>query len=220
MKFFTIKFILFFLILNCYSCNFFKTVLGDKAEVDDDFIDQAREDIQNADFPTEGLLYFYNFNEGQIPYQSAVGGTDWDLNVGNPGNVGFGEGILGSGLNCSYNDAGAINNMLALIENIGTGDFSISFWIKLGTSGATYQGLMGNLDVQDDVGWEVFLAYNGEIELWYSNTDADLNVNFSPSGIVPGKFYHIVITQKRGAAPTLYIDGNFEREGIVTTPLD
>jgi len=121
----------------------------------------------------------------------------------------FGKGIY-------VNGAGALPNTYLYTNNmgdLGTGDFTVDFWLKLATAGSQYalfstlllkanwntSGATGDFFANYEYGILEFRIYNG-------------TTNSAPKGTVVNKptdglFHHYAFVRSNGVV-TIYIDGN------------
>ena len=89
----------------------------------------------------------------------------------------------------------------------GTGDFSISAWIKRGSVGAIHQ-IVGYGD-DDGIHW--YLGYHSDNKLRFRTDDTSTDTNtYSSSTVADTNWHHISVTCDRDGDTKFYIDGSLD----------
>jgi len=112
--------------------------------------------------------------------------------------------------------------------NFGTGDFSITFWMKTQASG-TMRLVSKRGSGTPNVGYEIYVT-DGQPSVGFYISDDTTYVHTPAIGatdIRDGSWHHIVVSFDRGNNVAAYIDGNIEGakaissiQGSVTSPID
>jgi len=148
-------------------------------------------------------------NNGTINGATCVDDTPYKV-VGS----GQGKNALSFDGGDDYVDAG---NGASL--QIGTGNFSVSFWVNTTQTGINRDIIAKQLQIPPYVGWLIRLnsaANTGKISFRYSVVGT-LNQEIRSNTIINDGKWHHVLCKFDTNTTYIYIDGKFENSGIVTT---
>jgi len=106
--------------------------------------------------------------------------------------------------------------------DIGTSDFSVSFWIK--TTTAATMRLISKRD--GNIGYEVY-TYSTDGITFFIGDSASFVTKVSPTSISDGNWHHVVVTFDRDGDGIIYIDGQLDvtrdisaQSGSLATAMD
>ncbi len=167
-----------------------------------------------ASLTLEKLIHYYPLDNESAA--DAIGGVNGTV-VGDPNWI---EGIDGGAIDMFPASMSASEDYIVLGEagdiTYGTGDFSISFWMKTLTLSGD-PALMSNKDWDSgsNIGWVVAWGGSGDgIYQWNLDTAGAGRNDYDPTGpeTADGKWHLVTIAHDRQGMATFYIDGEFRGE--------
>jgi hypothetical protein len=100
---------------------------------------------------TNGLVSYYNMEGNSTDFYGLNNGTDTSVTYGTA------YGKIGQGANFNGISSKISHSTISALANLGTGDFSIAFWINpQGTWGGTTRGIIGQKANDSSPGFQVY----------------------------------------------------------------
>lgn len=92
--------------------------------------------------------------------------------------------------------------------DLGTGDFSISAWVKTSVSGIT-QTIVGKRSGSAGIGYDLRINTTGNLSLYLRDSDdaAQAVYTSTASGLTDGNWHNVAVTATRSGTAVFYIDG-------------
>ena len=165
----------------------------------------SRVGTANENFTTDpSLIGFWHFDEaeGDTARDSSGKGNDGTIH----GATWVSEGISGSSLSFDreddYVDCGNDSSL-----DLGTGDFSLEAWIK---SSNVEEGKNIIAKVEDDDNRWYFRIWRGKFYFYTPNVPLQVK---SVTPVETDRWYHVVLTCKRGERCYIYVNGKDDTSG-------
>jgi len=104
--------------------------------------------------------------------------------------------------------------------DIGTSDFSISFWGNFGTQDGGYSAIIGKKAgswADTASGYEVIITDSGKIFLHFSDGNNYVSTSWTSTNFSNAGWKHVVITVNRDGNAIIYVNGIAEKTGDIST---
>jgi hypothetical protein len=93
--------------------------------------------------------------------------------------------------------------------NFGTGNFSISFWVKTNSIGSG-QGLVAKDPFRYGLGFGIILNKSGNVVFDMKDSDSKSIILTGNSSLEANKWYHVVCSTDRNGDVSIYVNGSFD----------